>query len=149
MGLKESKDAVDRYLAGERVTLPSTRINEAAFDTHGTSSGVTVAGHAIPAAAIEAMRRGQKMEAIKLLREVHPGLGLAQAKDLIEACPEQHNASTYSGLSTNGPAPSTSAASDPMSEPGRVPASSWRPSLFSIAILLLAIFGLWTFFKTF
>lgn len=37
----------------------------------------------IPEAALSALRSGQKIEAIKILRE-HSGLGLAEAKELIE-----------------------------------------------------------------
>ncbi|NRF69872.1 ribosomal protein L7/L12 [Aquincola sp. S2] len=39
---------------------------------------------AFPPAAIDALRRGNKIEAIRIVRE-HRGLGLKEAKDLVEA----------------------------------------------------------------
>ena len=40
---------------------------------------------ALPAAAIVALNRGQAIEAIKLVREAEPGLGLAAAKSRVDA----------------------------------------------------------------
>ena len=40
---------------------------------------------ALPAAAIVALNRGQVIEAIKLVREAEPGLGLAAAKARVDA----------------------------------------------------------------
>jgi len=40
---------------------------------------------ALPAAAIVALNRGQVIEAIKLVREAEPGLGLADAKARVDA----------------------------------------------------------------
>lgn len=40
---------------------------------------------ALPAAAIVALNRGKAIEAIKLVREAEPGLGLAAAKARVDA----------------------------------------------------------------
>ena len=39
----------------------------------------------LPAQVLAALERGQKIEAIKLLRELR-GLGLKEAKDIVEGC---------------------------------------------------------------
>ncbi|MEZ5501010.1 MAG: ribosomal protein L7/L12 [Steroidobacteraceae bacterium] len=40
--------------------------------------------HDLPSEVIDALRKGRKIEAIKLLRERH-GVGLKEAKDMVEA----------------------------------------------------------------
>ncbi len=67
LGLKEAKDAIDAYARGN--SLPAA-----------TSASAVP----IPASVAEALRRGNKIEAIKLLRE-QAGLGLKEAKDAVEA----------------------------------------------------------------
>jgi ribosomal protein L7/L12 len=42
-------------------------------------------GPALPAAAIVAINQGRMIEAIRIVRESVPGLGLKEAKDLVEA----------------------------------------------------------------
>ena len=41
-------------------------------------------GPALPAAAIVAINQGRMIEAIRIVRESMPGLGLKEAKDLVE-----------------------------------------------------------------
>jgi ribosomal protein L7/L12 len=48
-------------------------------------SNDTEDGPALPAAAIVAINQGRMIEAIRIVRESVPGLGLKEAKDLVEA----------------------------------------------------------------
>ncbi len=73
LGLKEAKDAVD----GGR--LPTAAPRPAAQGPVGD-------------AVHQALQRGQLIEAIRLLREQQPGLGLKEAKDRVEAHLAQHPA---------------------------------------------------------
>ena len=68
LGLKEAKEAIDRHLAGEPAR-PRPSI---------------VAMAALPFAVAAALRKGDKLEAIRLMRE-KGGLGLKEAKDAVEA----------------------------------------------------------------
>ncbi|MGH8049984.1 MAG: ribosomal protein L7/L12 [Arenimonas sp.] len=70
LGLKEAKDVIDDYVAGNTITVTSAH-----------------ASHQFPDAVMQAFRNGNKIEAIKLLRE-KTGLGLKEAKDAIEALPQ-------------------------------------------------------------
>src|ERR1043166_1593593 len=67
LGLKEAKDVIDEQLRG----------NSVAIDTVSSNGPL----HSSVASALQ---RGNKVEAIKLLRK-QTGLGLKQAKDAIEA----------------------------------------------------------------
>lgn len=139
LGLKESKEAVDRYQAGDRFPLSAASVPHA--DPFTAVSGVSFAGYAFPAAAIDAIRQGHKVEAIKLLREAYTSLGLAQAKDLVDAYARQPGSPRPGTLGIGHPPASPG---DPMAEPGRVPRSSWGSRLFWIAAILLALLGAWS-----
>lgn len=67
LGLKEAKDAVDAYMQGLPVSMPT--------GAREVSS---------PASVLMALQTGNKIQAIKLLRE-QTGLGLKEAKDAVEA----------------------------------------------------------------
>lgn len=67
LGLKEAKDVIDAYQRGDPFTIANANLTPD-----------------IPADVIQAMQRGKKIEAIRLLRE-HTGLGLKEAKDVVEA----------------------------------------------------------------
>lgn len=67
LGLKESKDAVEAYEQENR-----------------SHAAIASAVHPLPSPVVEALRRGSKAEAVKLLRE-KTGLGLNEAKDWVEA----------------------------------------------------------------
>jgi ribosomal protein L7/L12 len=67
LGLKEAKDAVDAYRTQR--TTPGTR--SASIDP-------------LPPDVLAAMERGQKIEAIRLLRD-RTGMGLKEAKEAVEA----------------------------------------------------------------
>ncbi|SRR5258706_10639671 len=66
LGLKEAKAVIDHYLAGK----------------FAMTTAASPAGR-LPPAVTEALRRGNKIEAIKVLRE-QTGLGLKEAKDAVE-----------------------------------------------------------------
>jgi ribosomal protein L7/L12 len=72
IGLKEAKEAVDAHLRGE----PARASRAAAVGR-------------LPPSVASKLQRGDKIEAIKLLRE-RTGLGLKEAKDWIEASPQRH-----------------------------------------------------------
>ena len=67
LGLKETKDMIDAYQRGEPVSVWM----------NGSSDQ-------LPASVLSAIDSGNKIEAIKLLRE-QTGLGLKEAKDAVEA----------------------------------------------------------------
>ena len=66
LGLKEAKDAVDAHMQGLPVSVP-----------------VAQPADQLPASVMTALQSGNKIEAIKLLRE-QTGLGLKEAKDAVE-----------------------------------------------------------------
>lgn len=110
LGLKEAKDLIDQHARGETVTV---------------SAAVPLA---LSPVVIEALQRGNKIEAIRLLRE-QTGLGLKEAKDAIEASPQA--------------APASSA----VRAPGEVPRSGsllwWAAigAIFALAIYVVSGFS--------
>ncbi|MCM5682664.1 ribosomal protein L7/L12 [Schlegelella sp. S2-27] len=68
VSLKEAKDEIDAHLQGSWTGTPAPRLS-----TPG-----------LPLPVQQALQRGNKIEAIRLLRE-HTGLGLKEAKDRVEA----------------------------------------------------------------
>jgi ribosomal protein L7/L12 len=73
LGLKDAKDAVDAHLRGESVMLPSADV---VTDT-------------APQDVIEALRRGNKIDAVRRMR-AHTGLGLKEAKERVDVLQAQH-----------------------------------------------------------
>ncbi len=69
LGLKEAKDAVEAHRRGDAVELPSPEPVGAAAGMHDVQ---------------RALQAGNKIEAIRLLREL-TGSGLKEAKDQVEA----------------------------------------------------------------
>ena len=64
--------------------------------THATTPlAGPVFSNALPPLVIEALQRGEKVQAIRLMREIS-GVGLKEAKDLVDASP---HATARSGLS--------------------------------------------------
>ncbi|MCE9658450.1 MAG: ribosomal protein L7/L12 [Burkholderiales bacterium] len=104
LGLKEAKDVVERYPGSNHPVRPSV-----------------ASMLSLPFAVAEAMKQGNKLEAIRLMRE-QGGLGLKEAKDAVEAF-ERANAT---GMGTRAP--------------GEVPRS--RAGWWLMAVLLLAALGL-------
>ena len=112
--------------------------------------------HNIPPQVIQAVQRGNLVEAIKQLRQFKPQLGLAEAKALIEAIQRQANvppivqkaeARVAAKLTTHDPtmhahAPHVPAANmNPHVSPGEVPRTHGTGFLFfvvAIAVVVLA-----------
>ncbi|MNK67656.1 50S ribosomal protein L7/L12 [compost metagenome] len=137
MDLKSSKEAVERYAnsgAPADWQEGDWGRGEAAAETGSGMQGNGPA--AVPAAALAALARGQKVEAVRLTREA-TGLGLAEAKQLVEA--HQNPAA-----GDFGHLPS-SAAVNPMAEPGRVTGGGfkWLP----VIVVLLIAAAAWSYFK--
>lgn len=87
----------------------------------------------LPAEAATALARGQKLEAIKIVRE-HTGLGLKESKELVEAHEAQADPrAASSGSSATGTGHAGMA-------PGEVPRSGSRGMLI-VAAVVLAIGG--------
>lgn len=75
LGLKQAKDMVDRYRSNP-VSMPTaTSAGVEALDAQGTQ---------VPNAALEALARGDMLEAVKIMQETS-GLGLKQALAAVEA----------------------------------------------------------------
>jgi ribosomal protein L7/L12 len=94
-----------------------------------TRAALQSQGGALPAPVLEAMAKGQKIEAIRLLR-AHTGLGLKEAKDAVEA--------------HAGAAPAATPLQNPASAlaPGQVPTSDsslwiWIVAALGVAGMLL------------
>ena len=142
MDLKSSKEAVERYANSGAVAVGAPADwqegdwgrGEAAAETGSGMQGNGPA--AVPAAALAALARGQKVEAGRLTREA-TGLGLAEAKQLGEA----HQDPAARGF---GHLPSSPAA-NPMAEPGRVTGGGfkWLP----VIVVLLIAAAAWSYFK--
>ena len=104
---------------------------------------------ALPAQVIEALRRGNKIEAIKLLREVKQ-VGLAEAKGVIDALESHANA----GRAARGEAPVKPHASSLVQRrphvddlgPGEAPRSSLGPAVIAIVLAIIA-FSVWIFIR--
>ncbi|HEY4371122.1 MAG TPA: hypothetical protein VGN52_04295 [Burkholderiales bacterium] len=80
LGLKESKEMVDAYKAGRVIEVPLVRASGAALEGPATGTGFD----SLPADALAALKRGRKIEAIKLTR-IAGHLSLKEAKDRVEA----------------------------------------------------------------
>jgi len=138
-GLTEAKDAIEAYArtrAGELAAMNAPAVEAFRQD----------AGRVLPQAVVEALQRGDKMAAVKLLRE-RTGLGLKAARERIE----------QAGFQASGfpaAAPSAAPAAQPHLEhridgpraelqpranglaPGEVPRSN---GAFWLVLLLLAV----------
>lgn len=88
LGLKESKDLIDDYLRGNQTPIVAA------------TSAI-----ALPISVEEALNRGNKIEAIRLLREL-TGLGLKEAKDAVETA--HRDPDTMNEMLAPGEIPKTS-----------------------------------------
>lgn len=135
MDLKSSKEAVERYANSEAA---GARANgqDADWNAGQTHAGDTQDNRpaVVPPAALAALARGQKVEAVRLTRDA-TGLGLADAKKLVDA--QLHPAAA------DHPPPNTS--THPMLEPGRVSGGGFKWLPFMV-ILLLAVLA-WVFLR--
>jgi hypothetical protein len=104
----------------------------------------------LPPAVVEALRKGQKIEAIKRLREAK-GVGLAEAKAILDALasgrPVSSAPSHRSGAKppkAHGPAPSLHRG--PGLSPGEVPRSGSEAGVLVLVLVAAAAgFLLWWF----
>ena len=71
LGLKEAKDVIDAFQQGHSMTVPIARSMDQ-----------------LPVSVLQAIQSGNKIEAIRLLRE-QTGLGLKEAKDAVETMPKR------------------------------------------------------------
>ena len=105
----------------------------------------------LPPAVIEALRSGNKIQAIKLLRETLGGLGLAEAKGILDHLEKGEAAPAPA---KPGPKPAvrivktvhadpTAPSRDGLS-PGEEPRSNSNP-ISVIGLIVLAMLGLWLF----
>lgn len=150
LGLAESKDAVEHLaetggLAAETsASVPGSRVPELP-SSHDLSPGER-------ASVIEALRRGQKLEAIKRFRNA-TGMGLAESKEAVEAM----EADTRSTGSLHGSAPAAANAGSSLAPDGRTPLPNWDPNeektrsgcLGSMLLLALLLRGTWHLIATF
>jgi ribosomal protein L7/L12 len=118
LGLKDAKDVIDAHLRGDPVSLKFTA-PPASAAAPGT----------LPDNVADALRRGDKVEAIKLLRLQTEGLELKDAKAMIEAFGASLRAGAASGLA-----------------PGEVPRS--ESGKWVLALLIFAVTATaWYFFR--
>ncbi|KIQ27873.1 ribosomal protein L7/L12 [Variovorax paradoxus] len=134
MDLKSSKEAVERYANGEG---GGADWQEGDWG-RGEPEGAGMQGNgpaAVPPAALAALAKGNKVEAIRLTREA-TGLGLAEAKRLVENH-QNPAAGDFGHVSSSIP-------TNPMAEPGRVPQGGfkWLPVVLVLLVAALA----WLYF---
>ena len=102
----------------------------------------------LPPAVVDALRRGNKIEAIKLLREAMGGLGLAEVKAFVDRL-ERGGAAAPAPKATVKPAmrsahPAPAAPRRDGLSPGEEPRSSSNP-IPLIGLIALAGLALWLF----
>ena len=111
--------------------------------------------HNIPPQVLQAVQRGNLIDAIKFLRQHKPQLGLAEAKALIEAIQRQANvpalvqkaqARVEGAMHPHGPAhpphgpahPIPSSMMNPHVSPGEVPRTS-SGSVFAVMVIAIVV----------
>ena len=82
LGLQEVKEALAAHQRGQAPSAPATPSPSAEFPK-------VVPGGPLPTNVTEALQRGNKIEAIRRLRE-QTGLGLKEAKDAVEVFRQLH-----------------------------------------------------------
>ncbi|MEH6420915.1 ribosomal protein L7/L12 [Pseudomonas sp. CGJS7] len=133
MGLREAKDAVEDYERRMRAgDLPVSAVPAAGWSEPAEAGSPQSLG--LPEAARVAIQRGELIVAIKIVREVH-GLGLREAKDLVEAYAERGEAALVGVVA---PA-SVSAKRGAVGDSGRTVAAGDRSGGLWAAVLLGAI----------
>ena len=90
IGLKEAKDAVQAHMGGQPVAAPKS--------TPARGFAAVTGFQTLPPDVTAALQRGEKIEAIRLMRE-QTGLGLKEAKEAVD----NHGGMPMSGL--NGLSP--------------------------------------------
>ena len=134
LDLKSAKEAVERYANGEGATADWQEGDWGRGEPEG--SGMQGNGPAaVPSAALTALAKGNKVEAVRLTREA-TGLGLAEAKQLVEN--HQNPAAGDFGHLPSG------IPTNPMAEPGRVPQGGFK--LLPIVVAVLVVVLAWLYF---
>ena len=79
-------DTTSRTLPGGAVLNPGvSSVPPAAPQPPRAGATMSNSTFEVPADVVELARQGQKIQAIKALRDAHPGLGLAEAKRAVDA----------------------------------------------------------------
>jgi len=85
MDLRSAKLQVDAWLqAGAAQTVAEMLDRHAGASQTPARASMGAEADRLPAAALLALGQGQLLQAIKLTREQHPGMGLREAKELVE-----------------------------------------------------------------
>ncbi|MDH6165255.1 ribosomal protein L7/L12 [Variovorax boronicumulans] len=134
LDLKSAKEAVERHANGQGAPADWQEGDWG----RGEPEGAGMQGNgpaAVPSAALMALAKGNKVEAVRLTREA-TGLGLAEAKRLVENH-QNPAAGDFGHLPSNMP-------TNPMAEPGRVPQGGfkWLPIVIVVLVVVLA----WLYF---
>ncbi|MET3494524.1 hypothetical protein [Variovorax boronicumulans] len=139
LDLKSAKEAVERHANRSHGAQDDSQDwQEGDWGRGEPESTAGMQGNgpaALPAAALAALARGNKIEAVRLTREA-TGLGLAESKHLVD---NHRNpvAGDFGHVSSNLP-------TNPMAEPGRVAGggNKWVP----IVLVLLLVALAWIYF---
>ncbi|MDR6672622.1 hypothetical protein [Xanthomonas sp. 1678] len=85
MDLRSAKQQVDAWLqAGAAQTVAEMLHRQAGSEPPQAAASAQAQTGGLPPAALQALGQGQFLQAIKLTREQHPGMGLREAKELVE-----------------------------------------------------------------
>lgn len=85
MDLRSAKQQVDAWLqAGATQTVAEMLNRHAGSAPPQAAASAEAQAERLPPAALQALGQGQLLQAIKLTREQHPGMGLREAKELVE-----------------------------------------------------------------
>jgi ribosomal protein L7/L12 len=77
MGLKEAKDALDAHARGKPAP-------------HAPTFSAASLGQSLPPDVLDALQKGRKIEAIRLMRE-QTGLGLKESKDAVDGYQQMYH----------------------------------------------------------
>lgn len=135
LDLKAAKDAVERYANQQEAPVPRQESDWGRGEPEGVVGMQGNGPASVPPAALAALAKGNKVEAVRLTREA-TGLGLGDAKRLVDNH-ENPAVGDFGHLPSRIP-------SHPMAEPGRVSESGvkWLP----IVIVLLVVALSWLYF---
>ena len=87
LGLKEAKDALEQLAA--QAPRPTQTVRPAQAARPASPEGKRFTPDALPTEAQQALRHGNKIDAIRIVRE-KTGLGLKEAKDAVDAFERAH-----------------------------------------------------------
>ncbi|WP_433674495.1 hypothetical protein [Microbacterium gorillae] len=84
---RHRSESATRTLPSGAVLNPGVSSVPPATAPHSTAPHVTESNSTfeVPAEVVALARQGEKIQAIKVLRDAHPGLGLAEAKRAVDA----------------------------------------------------------------